>query len=296
MDTPDKTQITPTPSISNFEDSPVFKYIDSLSPIELAKSRQTDNVFNSLAFLTLHLCFLPRRPVVIGNPGFQLKASNSRVLQSGNESNTSEGASKSVKQSDLYDKHLGCLNNGSSSKGISSDLLDEQSEFANELPRTLKYDCGSPDGNLETYDEILKNTSVEVAGQERSPFQHNRDEWEERQQSFENERDLCKIRQIKLSEESAGCDWVAIVSDIADLLTINSSIIHENTDGQDRRTADSGKNSFRSTILQFPLDNSNNLENAESGDPGGSCKQSELGEPVTDQTTSILSTEQTSSQ
>ena len=217
-------------------------------------------------------------------------ASNSRVLQSVNESNTSEGASKSVEQSDLYDKHLGCLNNGSSSKGISSDLLDEQSDLAIELPRTLKYDCGSPDGNLETYDEILKNTSVEVAGQERSPFQRNRDEWEERQQSFQNERDLRKICRIKRSEESAGCDWVAIVSDVADMLTMDSSIIHENTDGQDRRTADSGTTSFISTILQFPLDNANNLEDAESGDPSGSCKQSELGEQATDQTSGILST------
>lgn len=34
------------------QDSPVFKYINSLSPIELAKFRQTDNAFNSLAFLS----------------------------------------------------------------------------------------------------------------------------------------------------------------------------------------------------------------------------------------------------
>ena len=217
-------------------------------------------------------------------------ASNSRVLQSGNEFNTSEGASKAIQQSDLYDEHLGCLNNDSSSKGISSNLLVQQSDLAIELPRTLKYDCGSPDGNLEPCDEILKNTNVEVAGQESSPFQRNRDEWGERQQSFQNERDLRKICRIKRSEESAGCDWVAIVSDVADMLTMDSSIIHENTDGQDRRTADSGTTSFISTILQFPLDNANNLENAESGDPSGSCKQSELGEQATDQTSGILST------
>ncbi|XWS57660.1 hypothetical protein CRYUN_Cryun09bG0192500 [Craigia yunnanensis] len=279
MDTPDKTQITPTSSLSKFEDSPVFKYIDSLSPIELAKSRQTDNVFSSLAFLSPSSLFPSPQISCHRESRFSVKrhhfsaASNSRVLQS-----------------DLYDEHLGCLNNDSSSKGISGDLLDEQSDLAIELPRTLKYDCGSPDGNLEPCDGILKNTSVEVAGQERSPFQRNRNEWKERQQSFQNERDLRKICRIKRSEESAGCDWVAIVSDVADMLTMNSSIIHENTNGQDRRTADFGTTSFISTMLQFPLDTSNNLENAESGDSSGFCKKSEVGEPVTDQTPGILST------
>ncbi|XP_022745065.1 protein tesmin/TSO1-like CXC 2 isoform X2 [Durio zibethinus] len=294
MDTPDKTQITPTSSLSKFEDSPVFKYIDSLSPIELAKSRQSDNVFSSLAFLSPSSLFPSPQISCHRESRFLVKrhhfsaASNSRVLQSGNESNTSEGGSKAVEQSDLYDENLGFLNNDSSSKGISSDLLDEQLDLVTELPRTLKYDCGSPDGNLEPCDEMFKNTSVEVAGQERSPFQRNRDEWEERQQSFQNERDLRKICRIKWSEESAG--GVAIVSDVADMLTMNSSIIHENTDGQDMRTADSGTTSFISTMLQFPLDNANNLENAESGDPSCSCKQSEFGEPVTDQTPGILST------
>ncbi|XVE89852.1 hypothetical protein DITRI_Ditri20bG0027700 [Diplodiscus trichospermus] len=295
MDTPDKTQITPTSSLSKFEDSPVFKYIDSLSPIELAKSRQTDNVFSSLAFLSPSSLFPSPQISCHRESRFLVKrhdflaASNSRDLQSANESNISEGASKAVEQSDLYEGHLGCPNNDSSCKGISSDLLDEQSDLAIELPRTLKYDCGSPDCNLQPCGEILEDTSVELAGQERSPSQCNRDEWEVRQQSFQNERDLRKICRIKRSEESLGCDWVAIVSDVADMLTMNSSIIHENINGQDQRTSDSGTTSFMSTILQFPLDNANNLENAESGDPSGSSKQSELGEPVTDQTPSILS-------
>lgn len=216
-------------------------------------------------------------------------ASNSRVPQSGNESNTSEGVSKAVEQSDLYSEHMGCLNNDISSKGISS-LLDEQLDLAIELPRTLKYDCGSPDGKLEPCSQMQKNTSVEVAGQEGSPIRKNRDEWEERQQSFQNERDLRKICRIKQSEELAGSDWVAIVSDVADMLTVNSTIIHESTDGQDQRTAESGTTSFVSTVLQFPLEKADNLENEESGDPSGSCQQSELEEPVTDQTPGILST------
>ncbi|KAK6243229.1 hypothetical protein QUC31_009638 [Theobroma cacao] len=296
MDTPDKTQITPTPSLSKFEDSPVFKYINSLSPIELAKFRQTDNAFNSLAFLSPSSLFPSPQISCHRESRFSVKrhhfsaASNSSVLQSSNDLNTDEGASKAIEQSYLYDEQPGCLNSGSSSKGVSSDQLDDQSDLAIELPRTLKYDCGSPDGNLEPCDEILKNTSEKVAGHEASPFQHNKDEGEERQLSFENERDLRKIRRIMRSEESAGCDWVAIVSDVADLLTTNSSIIYENIEGQDRRTADPGTTSFISTILQFPLDNSNNLENTETGDPSGSCKQSKLGVPVTDQTPAILST------
>ncbi|MBA0816226.1 hypothetical protein Gohar_000915 [Gossypium harknessii] len=284
MDTPDKTQITPTSNLSKFEDSPVFKYIDSLSPIELAKSRQTDNGFSSLAFLSPSSLF-PSPQITCHRESRHhfLEPLNSRVARSGHESNTSEGASK-------VDEHLGCLNNDSSSKETSSDQVDEQPNLATDLPRTLKYDCRSPDGDFEPCDEILKKTNVEVAGQERSPFQCNRDKWEERQQSFQNERNLRKICGIKRSEESAGSDWVAVLSDVADMLTMNSSIIHENTDGQDWRTTNSGTTSFISNILQFPLDKANNSEKAESGDPSGSCKQSESGEPVMDQMHGILST------
>ncbi|GMI65233.1 CHINESE FOR 'UGLY' [Hibiscus trionum] len=297
MDTPDKTQITPNSSLSKFEDSPVFKFIDSLSPIELAKFGQTNNAFNSLAFLSPSSLFPSPQINCHRESRFSVKRhhfladSNSRVLQSSKQSDTSAEASKAVEQTDLDDEHLGCLNKDSSSKGISSNLFDEKSDLAIELPRTSKYDCGSPDGNLEPCDKILKKTSLEVAGQDKSPFQRNRDEWEERQRSFENERDLRKIRRIKLSEESAGCGWVAIVSDDADILTVNSAnIIHENSDGQDLGMADSGTTSFISNIPQVPLDNANNLENAESGDLRVSCEQNELGEPVSDQTSGILST------
>ncbi|MBA0576068.1 hypothetical protein Golob_024983 [Gossypium lobatum] len=289
MDTPDKTQITPTSNLSKFEDSPVFKYIDSLSPIELAKSRQTDNGFSSLAFLSPSSLFPSPQITCHRESRFSVKRHHflepltSRVARNGHESNTSEGASK-------VDEHLGCLNNDSSSKETSSDQVDEQPNLATDLPRTLKYDCRSPDGDFEPCDEILKKLNVEVAGQERSPFQCNRDKWEERQQSFQNERNLRKICGIKRSEESAGSDWVAVLSDVADMLTMNSSIIHENTNGQDWRTTNSGSTSFISNILQFPLDKANNSENAESGDPSGSCKQSESGEPVMDQMHDILST------
>ncbi|KAK8532083.1 hypothetical protein V6N12_053532 [Hibiscus sabdariffa] len=288
MDTPDKTQITPTSNISKFEDSPVFKYIDSLSPIELAKSKQADNVFSSLAFLSPSSLFpSPQIGCHRESRHHFLSLSTSKALQSGHESNASEGASKADEQSDMYDEQLGCLKNDCSSKGTSSNLLNDQLDLATDFPRTLKYDCRSPDGNLEARDEIPKNTSVGVAEEERSPFQRNRDECEKRQ--F-HKRDLPKKCRVKEIDESAGCDWVAALSDVADMWTMNSFIIQENTDGQDRRKADSGTTSFISTVMQFPLDNANNLENAESGDPSNSCKQNESGEPVTGRAQSILST------
>ncbi|XP_039045608.1 protein tesmin/TSO1-like CXC 2 isoform X2 [Hibiscus syriacus] len=293
MDTPDKTQITPTSDLSKFEDSPVFKYIDSLSPIELAKSKQTDNAFSSLAFLSPSSLFPSPQISIHRESRFLVKRhhflspSNSKAPQRGHESNASKGASKADERSNLYDEHLGCLKNDCLSKRTSSDLLNVQPDLATEFPRTLKYDCRSPDDNIELHAEILKNTSMEVAGDERSRFQRNRDGWENRQVQ---ERDLRKICRFQHIEKSAGCDWVAALSDVADMLTMNSSVIHENTDGQDQRAADPGTASFMSTIMQFPLDNANKLDIGESGDPSGSCKQNELAEPVTDQTQNILST------
>ncbi|KAL0717665.1 hypothetical protein Bca4012_066987 [Brassica carinata] len=48
MDTPDKNRISAV-SYCNFEDSPVFQYINGLSPIEPVKAEHADHLFHSLA-------------------------------------------------------------------------------------------------------------------------------------------------------------------------------------------------------------------------------------------------------
>ncbi|KFK37897.1 hypothetical protein AALP_AA3G043300 [Arabis alpina] len=48
MDTPDKNRISAV-SLCNVEDSPVFQYINDLSPIEPVKGARAENIFHSLA-------------------------------------------------------------------------------------------------------------------------------------------------------------------------------------------------------------------------------------------------------
>ncbi|CAH1426304.1 unnamed protein product [Lactuca virosa] len=55
MDTPERTQIA-TP-LSKFEDSPVFNYINSLSPIKPVKSVHFTQTFSALSFASLPSVF-----------------------------------------------------------------------------------------------------------------------------------------------------------------------------------------------------------------------------------------------
>uniref|UniRef100_A0A6N2KV47 Uncharacterized protein n=1 Tax=Salix viminalis TaxID=40686 RepID=A0A6N2KV47_SALVM len=50
LNTPNKNQIPATNPLSQFEDSPVFNYINNLSPIELVKSMHNGQAFNLPSF------------------------------------------------------------------------------------------------------------------------------------------------------------------------------------------------------------------------------------------------------
>lgn len=144
-----------------------------------------------------------------------------------------------------------------------------------ELPKTLKYDCGSPDGDVVPSDAITTETVPDVASFDELPM----DDSKGKHHSFKSEINLRRICSIEQNEEA--CNWVTLVSDTADLLYVDLSINEEHFEGQDHKSVDPGTMSFISTVLQLPQDNANDLERTESVGTITSCQLCEIGETAT---------------
>ncbi|KAA8527634.1 hypothetical protein F0562_034971 [Nyssa sinensis] len=145
MDTPDRNQIT-TP-ISKFEDSPVFNYINSLSPIKPVKSVHITQTFNSLSFASLPSVFTSphvssfKESRFLRRHHFSDPSNPEFSSENGNKVGTNEGVTNVVCNSS---EHQDKFDQGPSIGEVSIEPPFEYSELAIELSRTLSYDCGSP--------------------------------------------------------------------------------------------------------------------------------------------------------
>ncbi|KAH9754118.1 CRC domain-containing protein TSO1 [Citrus sinensis] len=283
MDTPDKKQIT-VASVSKFEDSPVFNYISSLSPIEQIKSIRNDRSFNSVNFTSPSSLFASPKIGYLRESRFSLSSNQSPDILKpelplhGKENKISKGNSEAVQLFDDCTGKLDCVTPGSSAREVISKLLDETLELAIELPITVKYDGGTPVRNKVSRDVKEKSREPETDRASLSFVQCNEDN-PGAADYFENKTNLRKICRIEQSEEVAGCDWVSLVSDA--VLNSNLSVVENNSEDQDEKTVDTGAISFISTVLQLPQDNTKDLVNMVTGSRSCSCKQSEMTEPLT---------------
>ncbi|XP_057962064.1 protein tesmin/TSO1-like CXC 2 isoform X3 [Malania oleifera] len=283
MDTPQKDQIS-TP-VSKFEDSPVFNYISSLSPIRPVKSIHTVQTFNSLSFASPPSVFtsphvssfkesrLLRRhqPATLSKPDFSTY---------GNEDSIVEGIQEVVKLSDICAEEPGCVSSCSSTGKIACEQLNAQLEFSTDFPKTLKYDFGSPDGNLMPCSVVGTEEVPKTTGALASLVQFVQDDFKDRQHSVGRElelRGLCRIQQ-----DVAECSSGNLIFDAADVLVFNNSPVKDvHSEGQDQKAVDHGTISFLSTVLQFPQDSVDDVHESQSVGSLGSCEPCESKVPVT---------------
>ncbi|GKV42381.1 hypothetical protein SLEP1_g49792 [Rubroshorea leprosula] len=244
MDTPQKTQIS-TP-LSKFEDSPVFNYINSLSPIKPVKSIHVTQTFNPLSFASL--------PSIFTSPHVSLHK-ESRFLRSNNRTDPSktdsqEGNKLSTEEEVAIDGAQLCDNSavlqesfdpGVSIGEASLELTNESSRFAIEIQSTLKYDCGSPICDPVAYVTETKCGSV-------VPFAQGTSE----KGVSEDGVNLDGICQTYQKRETTGCDWDNLMSDTADLLIFSSPNDSEAFRGLFHKSLDSGARFCTSLISQFP--------------------------------------------
>ncbi|KAL9450765.1 hypothetical protein AB3S75_012491 [Citrus x aurantiifolia] len=121
MDTPDKKQIA-VASVSKFEDSPVFNYISSLSPIEQIKSIRNDRSFNSVNFTSPSSLFASPKIGYLRESRFSLSSNQSPDILKpelplhGKENKKSIGNLEDVQLFDDCTGKLDCVTPGNSAR------------------------------------------------------------------------------------------------------------------------------------------------------------------------------------
>lgn len=223
--------------------------------------------FNSIMNNVNHCCSRFKQPdssnIVIRH--HFLDPSKPDSSHSGNENNASEGVSATVQSSVCSERE------------ITIEPPDENSDLVIELPKTLRYDCSSPDGDVVPSDAITTETMPDLV---LASFDELlMDDSKGKHHSFKREINLRRICSIEQNEEA--CSWVTLVSDAADLLFVDLSNNEEHFEGQDHKSVDPGTMSFISTVLQLPQDNANDLGRTESVGAITSCKPCEIGETAT---------------
>ncbi|KAK9289250.1 hypothetical protein L1049_017726 [Liquidambar formosana] len=284
MDTPERNQIG-TP-ISKFEDSPVFNYINSLSPIKPVKSIHITQTFNSLSFASLPSVFTSPHVSSHKESRFLIRHHFSDPSKpefssdNGDKVNTNEEVMDAARLCDntaeLQEKNF---DTGSSIGEASIEPLNEHSNLPMELPRTLKYDCGSPDCKSTAYHVIETDCLSELAGTSASLVPFVQESF--KKVPFEGEVHIQGMCQIGPKKEGTGCDWESLISDAADLLIFDSPNETEAFKGLVQKSMDPGESFCSSLKLRFPQDDVSDLPKTQLVGPLGSGEQHEMEDPST---------------
>ncbi|XP_044500486.1 protein tesmin/TSO1-like CXC 3 [Mangifera indica] len=278
MDTPEKTTQIAT-QLSKFEDSPVFNYINSLSPIKPVKSIPVTQTFNSLNFASLPSIFTS--PHVSSHKETRFLRRNNcsdlskpgLVSENGTKACANEGVATDASQ--LYDNSAQLEENFDPGVSIAEVSIEASgdSKFAIELPRALKFDCGSP-GCEPTPCGIETNSVSELTSASLSIVPFTREASEK--VSSEGEIHLHGTSNIEQKKEAAGCDWESLMSDASDLLIFNFPDESEVFKGLIHKSMDPGARFGSSVISRFPQSDFSGEPNMQMVDPNGSCQQYEM--------------------
>jgi hypothetical protein len=141
----------------------------------------------------------------------------------GNEACNDEGVAVDAAQ--LYDNSSelqGSFDPGVSIREASVEPPSEHLKPAIELPRTLKYDCGTPDSDQTPRCGTQADTVSISDGTIASlvPFTNVASH----KDSPEGQVHLAGLYKIESKKEATECDWENFISDSADLLIFNSPI------------------------------------------------------------------------
>lgn len=205
----------------------------------------------------------------LSKPGFS--------SENGNKASTNDDIAADASQ--LYDNSAELQENFDPAVSIAEVAVEASSDskFAIELPRALKYDCGSP-GSKPTPCGIETNCASELASTSAPvvPFvQEASDNVSSEGQV--NSQGMCQMEQKK---EMAGCDWESLISDTADLLIFNFPNDSGAFKGLIQKSLDPGAR-YTSVSPGFPQINFSGEPRMQAIDPVGSDQQHEMEDPST---------------
>ncbi|KHG19562.1 Protein lin-54 [Gossypium arboreum] len=208
MDTPEKTQISS--SLSKFEDSPVFNYINSLSPIKPVKSVHVAQTFNPLSFASLPSIFTS--PHVSSHKESRFLKTYTEPLKP--ELSSADGTKVSTNEEAGADAQEN-FDQGVSLGETSFEMPNEPSRIAIGLPQTLKYDCSSPD--CDATPSVIKTTCVSDTSLAIVPFVQETSE-----KGLSDRVEIRDTFQVEQKRDTIGSEWESLISDTSDLLIFNS--------------------------------------------------------------------------
>ncbi|KAL8171161.1 hypothetical protein V2J09_022965 [Rumex salicifolius] len=253
MDTPQKAQIG-TPGY-NFEESPFSNFINNLSPIEASKNVPISQTLGSLTFtsppsvftsphvnLQRESSFLRRHQVSeLAKPDFSSDTDNEDVARKddGNSAHSPGKALQEVKDVEP------------SKDEVSADAQCNTLSLTIELPRELKYDCGSPD--FRTAPSSRSEMKSDPGASSSVPLF---------QKALSGESFGAQIATAETdkSGDGSGCDWGSLI-DAANLLVFESPQVQEAPKDSEEQSVDEQIELFSSLLSHYPEDdNVNDLE------------------------------------
>ncbi|KAK4750112.1 hypothetical protein SAY87_027561 [Trapa incisa] len=192
MDTPERTHVvSSSTAISKVEESPVFNFLNNLSPIKPAKPVHLTQTFSSLTFASPPAIFTSphissdRESRFLGRCQTVNISEQKSPSKNVDKPSTNEGA-----ESELQDN----LDKGKSIASTPVEQPTGHTEFANEVPHTFMYDFGSPDCGPIRKVGLRRCQNIDHPQQE----------------------------DPKNNQTEQRCDWESLVSDAADLLIFSS--------------------------------------------------------------------------
>ncbi|KAK3012738.1 hypothetical protein RJ639_008283 [Escallonia herrerae] len=249
------------------QDSPVFSYINSLSPIQPVKSINTFQTLNSLALASPPSLFNSSHISLHRETRFSRR--NHLTELSKPELSDCENDATSNMVSDLVQL------TGNSARQNSLQTHNEHPELAIYLSKTLKYNFGSPDHSRLLQDVLKPDALHEIVSTPASVVHFSRDGSKDRYCTSESVINLQKTSQLEQNNEAAGSDWWKMISDAADLLALDSSLNEESPEKQDCQNLDSGKICRIVTSVQLPEKTNCDYSKTQSVDPAALFENSD---------------------
>ncbi|KAL2455894.1 Protein tesmin/TSO1-like CXC 2 [Abeliophyllum distichum] len=262
-DTPERSKNNQiTTSANKFEDSPVFNFLNSLSPIEPVKSTHITQTINPLSFASIPSVFTSPHVSSLKGSRFLRRhqlADPSKpefATDGGNTINTNEPIIDSANKSDKPDGNLN--QEGSVDEAVCQPSY-EFSKLEVELSQSAVYDSSCLHSSLTTSYDLSAKHSLKYACTS-STFALFIQEASQKglYASGENEEGITQIDQDK---EATGCDWESFISDATDLLISESPIETESC----KKSVESGES--------FYANASNNMQNTDSFSAAGLGEQ-----------------------
>ncbi|KAL2942568.1 CRC domain-containing protein TSO1, partial [Bienertia sinuspersici] len=204
-------------------DSPVFNYINTLSPIKpfsLGHNTQPFHLFNFSSPQALQTP--PTNPKESKIPR---AISVTDVPKNNYSENESEGKNAenpvAIKPANLHTEEVDNVN-----KEVSVSTIDESSKSVSDFPTSFKYECDASENNVVYCNAVKPCRGVNMAGTELFPVKAIQNNYKKPNCSFENEMG---VQAIQMEQNKENCH-----------------------DELDDRNADSRMLSFVSTVLQPP--------------------------------------------